>query len=121
MSCRRSPVTAFYGLTSGMYVALLDVASSHVHHPVVEAVLRRSVTGAYRQVILMDRHAAGPLDGLWSAVAAGAGFDALNTSPHPGQSGSSKPLPRPPGAAGRLALTFLELPSHAACDRCLAA
>lgn len=28
----------------------------------------------------MDRHTPGPLDGLWPAVAAGAGFAALNTS-----------------------------------------
>ncbi|KAL0034323.1 hypothetical protein WJX77_009296 [Trebouxia sp. C0004] len=33
-----------------------------------------------RQVIMMDRHMAGPLDGLWPAVAAGAGFAALDTS-----------------------------------------
>lgn len=38
------------------------------------------VTGACRQVIMIDRHTAGPLDGLWSAVAAGAGSAALNTS-----------------------------------------
>ena len=39
-----------------------------------------------RQVILMDRHAEGPLDALWSAVAAGAGPTALTTpisSGHP--------------------------------------
>jgi len=29
---------------------------------------------------MIDRHTAGPLDGLWSAVAAGAGSAALNTS-----------------------------------------
>ena len=29
---------------------------------------------------MMDRHTPGPLDGLWPAVAAGAGFAALNTS-----------------------------------------
>lgn len=28
----------------------------------------------------MDRHTAGPLDGLWPAVAAGAGLAALDTS-----------------------------------------
>ncbi len=39
-----------------------------------------AVTGACRQVIMMDQHTAGPLDGLWPAVAAGAGFAALNTS-----------------------------------------
>ncbi len=39
-----------------------------------------AVTGACRQVIMMDRHTPGPLDGLWPAVAAGAGFAALNTS-----------------------------------------
>ena len=38
------------------------------------------VTEACRQVIMMDRHTPGPLDGLWPAVAAGAGFAALNTS-----------------------------------------
>ena len=39
-----------------------------------------------RQVIVMDRHAEGPLDALWSAVAAGAGPTALTTpisSGHP--------------------------------------
>ncbi len=39
-----------------------------------------AVIGACRQVIMMDRHTPGPLDGLWPAVAAGAGFAALNTS-----------------------------------------
>ena len=29
---------------------------------------------------MMDRHTPGPLDGLWPAVAAGAGSAALNTS-----------------------------------------
>lgn len=38
----------------------------------------------------MDRHTAGPLDGLWPAVAAGAGLAALDTSAdaiHPGDAG----------------------------------
>lgn len=38
-----------------------------------------------RQVILMDRHAEGPLDALWSAVAAGAGPTALTTPISSGQ------------------------------------
>lgn len=46
----------------------------------VQQGIAEMVTGACRQVILMDRHMAGPLDGLWPAVAAGAGFTALTSS-----------------------------------------
>lgn len=45
---------------------------------------------ADRQVILMDRHAEGPLDALWPAVAAGAGPAALTT---PISSGLTLPYP----------------------------
>ena len=43
---------------------------------------------ACRQVILMDRHAPGPLDALWGAVAAGQGPAALHVMPNTTQPGA---------------------------------
>lgn len=43
---------------------------------------------ACRQVILMDRHAPGPLDALWGAVAAGQGPAALHSLPNTTQPGA---------------------------------